>query len=70
MKKLIIVLFAMAVAMTAGQAFALPGVYNMGDDNMTLVGTACENRVVSLDATGCGVEPFVSGGFFAERQPG
>ena len=68
MKKLIIVLFAMAVAMTAGQAFALPGVYNMGDDNMTLVGTACEDRVVSLDATGCGEEPFVSGGFFLQND--
>ena len=68
MKKMYMIILAVAVALSAGQAFALPGVYNMGANTQTLLGTACETRTISLDATGFGTSPLVSGGFLLENS--
>jgi hypothetical protein len=68
MKKLLIAVFAVVVALSAGQAFALPGVYNLGANTQTLLGPACDTRTISLDATGFGTSPLVSGGFLLQNS--
>jgi hypothetical protein len=66
MKKLLIAVFAVAVALAAGQAYALPGVYNAGANTMSLLVGSCETRTVSLDGTGFGTSPLVSGGVYID----
>jgi hypothetical protein len=68
MKKMYMIILAVAVALSAGQAFALPGVYNMGADTQILLGPACETRTISLDGTGFSTNPLVSGGFLLQNS--
>ncbi len=63
MKKLSIVCMVMLVILSAGQAFALPGVYRAGPPTMDLYVGQCETRTISMDGTGWGTSPLVSGGF-------
>jgi hypothetical protein len=63
MKKLSMFCIIMLVVLSAGTAFALPGVYKAGASTMTLDIGRCETRTISLDGTGFGTSPLVSGGF-------
>jgi len=63
MKKLAMVFIVMLVALLAGRAFALPGIYNMGANTQTLMEGTCDTRTISMDGTGWGTSPLVSGGF-------
>ncbi len=55
---------ALFVALLAGQALAqYSGSYNAGAATMTLQTGACQTRTVSLDGSGFGTSPLVSGGF-------
>jgi hypothetical protein len=53
----------MLVILSAGQAFAFPGVYNAGSSTMNLFPDECNIRTVSMDGTGWDTSPLVSGGF-------
>ncbi len=63
MKTLSMFCTIMLVVLLAGRAFALPGIYNMGANTQTLMEGTCDTRTISLDATGFGTSPLVSGGF-------
>jgi hypothetical protein len=63
MKKLSIVSLIMLVVLSAGQAVALPGIYNAGSSTMNLFPDECNIRTISMDGTGWGTSPLVSGGF-------
>ena len=52
MKKLSSVCIITLASLSAGQAFALPGVYTAGAASMTLDIGQCETRTISLDGTG------------------
>jgi len=52
MKKLSIVCVIVLVILSAGQAFALPGVYRAGSPTMDLYVGECETRIISMDGTG------------------
>lgn len=63
MKKLPMFCSIMFVILSAGQSFALPGVYKAGASTMKLnIIGPCETRTISLDGTGF-TELLVSGGF-------
>src|SRR5512139_3657209 len=64
----VMVLLLFVFALTAGQAFALPGVYNAGANTQVLNGVQCVTRTISLDATGFGTSPLVSGGFLLQNS--
>ncbi len=64
MKKLSnVLIWSMLVILSAGQAFALPGVYRAGAPTMDLYVGECETRTISMDGTGWGTSPLVSGDF-------
>jgi hypothetical protein len=63
MKKLPMVCTVMLFILSAGQAFALPGVYRAGASTMDLYLGGCETRTISMDGTGWGTSPLVAGGF-------
>jgi hypothetical protein len=59
---------AMLFILSAGQAFALPGVYRAGAPTMDLYLGGCETRTISMDGTGFGTSPLVSGNLFIEQS--
>jgi hypothetical protein len=63
MKNLSMICTVMLFILSAGQAFALPGIYNAGSSTMNLVQDECEIRTISMDGTGWGTSPLMSGGF-------
>ena len=66
MKRLLIAVFAMVVALSAGQVFAAS--YDVGATTQSLLGTACVTRTISFDGASCGTSPFVSGGFLMQND--
>jgi hypothetical protein len=68
MKKLSIVWMVMFVILSAGQVFALPGVYRAGAPTMDLYVGECETRTISMDGTGWGTSPLVSGSILVSQS--
>ena len=66
MKRLLIAVFAMVVALSAGQVFAAS--YNMGAGTELLDLSECVTRTISFDGASCGTSPFVSGGFLLQNN--
>jgi hypothetical protein len=57
----------MIVILAAVQAFALPGVYKAGAASITMATGMCKTSTISLDGTGFGTSPLVSGGFLIQN---
>ena len=68
MKKLSIVCMITIVVLSAGQVFALPGVYRAGSPTMDLYVGQCETRTISMDGTGWGTSPLVAGQFLISQS--
>jgi hypothetical protein len=68
MQKLSMIFTVTFVVLSAGQAFALPGGYRAGDPTMDLYVGECETRTISMDGTGWGPSPLVSGGFLVSQS--
>jgi len=68
MKKLTMICMITLVVLAAGQAFALPGVYKAGATPITMATGMCRTRTISLDGTGFGTSPLMSGGFLLQND--
>ena len=68
MKKLSVSCMVMFVFMLTGTAFALPGAYKAGATPITMATGMCRTRTISLDGTGFGTSPLISGGFLLQND--
>jgi len=67
MKKQSMFCIILLVILSPRQAFALPGVYKAGAATITMATGMCRTRTISLDGTGFGTSPLVSGGFLIQN---
>jgi len=72
MKKLLIAVFAVVVALSAGQAFAAAYLLEgaSGNTNVSLTIGQCATYTVAVDGSTMGSSPLVSGGFLLEQSDG
>ena len=68
MKKILLAFIVVLITFLTGQAFALPGVYKAGATPITMATGMCRTRTISLDGTGFGTSPLMSGGFLLQND--